>query len=314
MQTFEIQFSAEEVNLRTDIVGNPAVITLLKRSSLIPDGKLQYSTLLCEKISQAIPAHSKFSAQYTLVAVSGGLTRVYLKCGHGVSHPVTYPTISLQRDHPLNFKIIVKCLLCLGIAPVAALVTPIAAPAIAPVVAPVVEPAIAPVVAPVVAPIAALLPEVPVVHRIIPPIIIPIQDNPTVEVFQDALNRFAEVMNRAAIFCGSKDNPMNTFNNNSTRIGHSINLVWNKVAREALGDEVVNFEVVRREKEHDKVTDSEEESDSEEEERLAALEKSKKNEIQKNKRIAEQKRNMEIKKARMDDNTGRTTRFRNKQP
>lgn len=113
MEKFFVTFSADDVNKRTMIVGNS--ITFIKRDTAPIDEKTEYSKLLREKLSDAVPSHSNFRVTDTLKDVpSKGITKCYVQCEHQIKHAVSYLNVDLQQDKELKFVIKVKCAECLG--------------------------------------------------------------------------------------------------------------------------------------------------------------------------------------------------------
>lgn len=115
MQKFTVEFSAEEVTQRTSVVdGDPPKLVLV--TGKVPvDGKDPYAPLLCKKLEEAVPSHSKFHIEFGMRDLAKGSIRAcYVMCSHSIKHQVMYVKSGLVAGNSLSWTINVKCVQCLG--------------------------------------------------------------------------------------------------------------------------------------------------------------------------------------------------------
>ena len=95
---------------------DPTQIVLVNAVDRVP-GKEPYSTLLRAKLAAALGG--KFAVKEALKDFTGTMT-CYVMCQHDVRMPCSYETATLVRGRPLQFKLSVKCGLCLcrGLPPI----------------------------------------------------------------------------------------------------------------------------------------------------------------------------------------------------
>lgn len=117
-QKIEFTFSSAEVNRRSIMInleGQPATMALIKRHSAAIEEKVPYTSLLCQKIKDSVANKNNFRVWEGFKHVSGGFSRCYVKCSHGIKMPVNFITEDLKFDSELSFSVTVKCSQCISV-------------------------------------------------------------------------------------------------------------------------------------------------------------------------------------------------------
>lgn len=113
MTTLNFDFSADEINHRSMLLGEPPQLVLFKRHGVPVEGKIPYTLLMCQKIKDLVPSHAEYSVSETFKEVAHEMCRSYVICSHRIKSPVSYTKAELKLDSPLTFSIIVRCTKCL---------------------------------------------------------------------------------------------------------------------------------------------------------------------------------------------------------
>lgn len=115
MGILKFNFSSQQINQRIVVESSgTSSARLYKRQLGGIEGKIVYTTLLCEELSKITPAHSLFRVCETFKSAKNELMRCYVRCQHDSKMPVTYQKADLKENSALEFTVNLKCLDCLG--------------------------------------------------------------------------------------------------------------------------------------------------------------------------------------------------------
>lgn len=116
---FVINFTAEEIEKRTIKQGNPPELQFIKKNfkngENLEEVKIQYSTLLCEKISAIMPGNHIYSVKDTFKEAAKGMTVAYVVCEHSTRSSVSYQKEQLVPESDLKMTFKNKCMHCVTI-------------------------------------------------------------------------------------------------------------------------------------------------------------------------------------------------------
>jgi hypothetical protein len=105
-----VKFSAEELEARSVLEGTPPVLSFYKSNHKPKiQGKIPYSKLLCLKISEAVPSHSKFTVADTWVEAAHGKESNFVRCIHLKRSPVHYIVEDMKQGSELEFSVEIQC-------------------------------------------------------------------------------------------------------------------------------------------------------------------------------------------------------------
>lgn len=201
MVNFRFKFSKDEVDERIIIDGTPPTARLYKRQPIPVEGKLTYTSLLCEKLTEAVPAHSLFRICETFKDAPKNKFRCYARCEHKINMPITFDKADLKHGSDLILNVKVKCFECLKRDSVSSSQSENFSSS------------------------SPRSESVPLTSSSIPPVSL-VAPSAVVDLFQLAISNITKEISRFYIRCASSNNPEETLVENKVQIGTAIMEAW----------------------------------------------------------------------------------------